>query len=52
MDKALSGIGKWSEEELLDYANILVEQNYCDTIESALIVLQHLSPEALDEAMG
>ena len=52
LNKALSGIGKWNEEELLDYANTLVEQNYCDTVESALIVLQHLSPEALDEALG
>ena len=52
MDKALSGIGKWNEETLLAYAEQLVEENYCDTIESALVVLQHLSPQALDEALG
>ena len=52
LNKALSGIGKWNEETLLAYAEQLVEENYCDTIESALIVIQHLSPEVLDEALS
>jgi outer membrane biosynthesis protein TonB len=52
LNKALSGIGKWKEETILQYAQDLVEGNYADTVENALVIIQHLSPEVLDEALS
>jgi outer membrane biosynthesis protein TonB len=52
LNKALTGIGKWKEEAYMDYANALVENLYAPTIEDALIIMQHLSPDVLDEALS
>ena len=51
LNKALTGIGKWNEE-LDPLAQHFVENNLCDSIESARVVLTHLDEEALKRLLS
>ena len=51
LDAATSGIGKWNEE-LEPLAQHFVENNLCDSIESARVILTHLDQEALQRLLS
>ena len=52
LNKALSGIGKWNEETVLEYCGKLIEARLADNVDDAYVILTHLDEAWVDEALG
>ena len=52
LNKALSGIGKWNEETVLEFCGKLIEARLADNVDDAYVILTHLDEAWVEEALG